>query len=138
MKRARKKCYSGGMSSSNPQWVLMTVIATTVAFGLAFYLSTDREAPPASAEAVWIDVRSEEEYARGHLQQAPRIGHDEIETGITALALDKDTPIYLYCAVGGRAGVAKSRLEAMGYTNVTNAGGLEDARQLLESSPHSN
>ena len=138
MNRARKKCYSRAMSSSKPQWVLITVIATAVAIGLAFYLNTGRELPAPPPEAVWIDVRSEEEYLSGHLRQAPRIGHDEIETGIATLALAKDTPIYLYCAVGGRAGMAKSRLEAMGYTNVTNAGGLEDARELLASSPRGN
>jgi phage shock protein E len=122
------------MSSTTPRWIPITVIATAVALGLAFYLSAGRDGPPAPPEAVWIDVRSAEEYARGHLRQAPRIGHDEIESGIAALALDTDTPIYLYCAAGGRAGMAKSRLEALGYTNVTNVGGLEDARQLLASS----
>ena len=114
--------------------MLLTVIVMALAIGLALHLSADREAPPPPPGAVWIDVRSEEEYARGHLEQAPRIAHDEIETGIAELALDKDTPIYLYCAVGGRADMAKSRLEALGYTNVNNAGGLEDARRLLASS----
>lgn len=122
------------MSSRKTQWILVSVIAIALAVGLAQYLSSGREAPPAPPEAVWIDVRSEEEYARGHLEQAPRIAHDEIGTGIAALALDKDTPIYLYCAAGGRAGMAKSRLEALGYTDVTNAGGLDDARRLLASS----
>ncbi len=80
--------------------------------------------------AVWIDVRSPFEYAMGHLPQATRIPLDDIAAGVAELHLARDTPIYLYCAVGGRAGKAKVRLEAAGYTNVTNAGGLEDARQL--------
>ena len=81
-------------------------------------------------DAVWIDVRSPSEYASGHLQEAASIPFDGIEVGVAQLQLGKDTPIYLYCAVGGRAEVAKNRLEALNYTNVINVGGLEDARKL--------
>ncbi len=82
------------------------------------------------ANAVWIDVRTPTEYASGHLQQAVLIPFDGIEVGVEQLQLPKDTPIYLYCAVGGRAGKAKQRLDALDYTNVTNVGGLADARAL--------
>ena len=82
------------------------------------------------ANAVWIDVRTPTEYASGHLQQAVLIPFDGIEAGVARLQLAKDTPIYLYCAVGGRAEVAKQRLEALDYTTVTNVGSLIDARTL--------
>jgi phage shock protein E len=85
-------------------------------------------------DAVWIDVRSPTEYASGHVQQATLIPFDGIEAGVAQLQLSKDTPIYLYCAVGGRAEVAKKRLEALDYTNVTNAGGLDEARKLAAAS----
>jgi len=49
---------------------------------------------------------------------------------VAGLQLAKNTPIYLYCAVGGRAEKARQSLLAAGYSNVTNAGGLEDARKL--------
>jgi len=80
--------------------------------------------------AVWIDVRSPAEYQQGHLAQAQLIPFDGIEAGVSGLNLPKDTPIYLYCAVGGRAEVAKQRLEALGYDKVTNVGSLENAREL--------
>lgn len=82
------------------------------------------------ADAVWIDVRSSAEFASGHLEGAHHIPWDSIETGVAALKLDRDRPIYLYCAAGGRAEQARQRLAAQGYTAVTNAGGLEQARQL--------
>ena len=66
------------------------------------------------AKAVWVDVRSPEEYASDHLQQARSIPLDDIESGIGQLGLDKDAPIYLYCGSGRRAGLAKERLEAPG------------------------
>ena len=50
--------------------------------------------------------------------------------GMVVLKLGRDTPIYLYCGSGGRAEMAKQRLELLGYTNVTNAGGLDEVREL--------
>lgn len=79
---------------------------------------------------VWIDVRTPGEFEVDHLEGAHLIPYDGIETGILALNVEKDTPIYLYCAVGGRAGIARESLEKRGYTNVVNAGGLENARAL--------
>ena len=85
------------------------------------------QVPP---EAVWIDVRTPAEYAQGHLPQSRLIPYDGIEAGVSGLGLSRDAPIYLYCAVGGRAELAKQRLENLGYSNVTNVGGLEDALRL--------
>ncbi len=89
--------------------------------------SAHAEVPP---DAVWIDVRTPAEYSQGHLEQAQLIPFDGIEAGVARLGLAKDTPIYLYCAVGGRAERARQSLIAQGYSDVTNAGGLEDARRL--------
>jgi len=90
-------------------------------------LSSWAEVP---ADAVWIDVRTPGEYASGHLQQAVLIPFDGIEAGVAQLQLARDTPIYLYCAVGGRAEIAKKRLQALDYTRVTNVGSLVEARKL--------
>jgi len=88
------------------------------------------------ADAVWIDVRTPSEYAQGHLPQATNIPFDGIVVGVAGLKLPKDTPIYVYCGSGGRAEVARKHLAADGYTHVTNAGGLDDARKLAaEAAP---
>ncbi len=93
-------------------------------------LSLNAEIPE---NAVWIDVRTPAEYSQGHLPNATLIPYDGIEKGIAEMNLPKDTPLYLYCAVGGRAENAKVRLEAIQYSNVTNVGGLNDARRRLEA-----
>lgn len=106
----------------------------TVVLLLNFACSSDNapEAPvPPPADAVWIDVRSTEEYASGHINRASNMSHKDILAGVNAQGLAKDTPIYLYCAAGHRAGIAKDTLEALHYTNVVNVGGLEEARALL-------
>jgi phage shock protein E len=82
------------------------------------------------ADALWIDVRTPAEYERGSLARAILIPFDAIETGILALKVARDRPIYLFCAVGGRSETARQRLLAQGYTNVVNAGSLEQARAL--------
>lgn len=87
------------------------------------------------AGSVWIDVRTPAEYQRGHLEEARLIPFDAIEVGVASLKLAKDAPIYLYCAVGGRAERARQSLLAAGYTNVTNAGGLDTARHLARPDP---
>jgi len=82
-------------------------------------------------EALVIDVRSEAEWNQGHLLRAERINWDEISNKISHIALDKNKKIILYCRSGNRAGKAMKVLAEMGYTDITNAGSLESARELL-------
>lgn len=79
-------------------------------------------------EAVWIDVRTPNEFASGHLEQAINIPHATIAQKIASIVKDKSAAIHLYCRSGNRAGVAKRILDGLGYTNVTNEGGY---RQLM-------
>lgn len=83
----------------------------------------------------WIDVRTAEEYAAGHVPQAINIPYEEIGDRIGELQLAPDQPIYLYCKSGRRAGVAKDTLMQSGYTRVINLGGLEDAQQYDKKRP---
>ena len=80
--------------------------------------------------AVWIDVRTPAEYASGHVNGALNIPWDAIATGVAALELAPDTPVYLYCGKGGRAEKAKEALAGEGFTALTNPGGIDDARKL--------
>ncbi len=82
--------------------------------------------------AVWIDVRTPQEYAEGHLGGALSIPLGGIEAGVRGRKLPLDTPIYLYCGSGYRSGLGRQRLQVLGYTQVVNAGSLEDARKLAD------
>ena len=86
----------------------------------------------AAEDAIWIDVRTAGEYQSGHIESAANIPHNQITEKIAELQLEKDTPILLYCRSGRRAGFALEALEKLGYSNVTNIGGLEDARDYLK------
>jgi phage shock protein E len=85
-----------------------------------------------ASDITWIDVRSAEEFAEGHVATALNIPHEQIDVAIVELKLQPDDVIYLYCRSGRRSGIAKDSLEAMGYTQVTNIGSLATALQLAE------
>ena len=78
-------------------------------------------------EAVLIDVRSKLEYKMGHAENAINVPVQNIHK---ADIPSKDTPIYVYCASGGRSGMAASMLQAKGYANVTNIGGIGNWRAM--------
>jgi phage shock protein E len=106
------------------------IIPATVALGFSLGCTAEIDVAPPPADAVWIDVRTAQEYKEGHLQQAALIPYDVIAKEIATLELAKDAPIYLYCRSGNRAGKAKLALEAQNYSNITNVGSLEKARSL--------
>ena len=88
-------------------------------------LVSAQDAQSSAEQGVWIDVRTPEEFATGHLEGAVNIPHTDIADRIAALVTDKDTPIHLYCRSGTRAGMALEILMEMGYQDVINEGGYE-------------
>jgi len=79
-----------------------------------------------------IDVRSEAEYRESHIEGSINIPVNKIESMIREYAPDKKTPIKLYCRSGRRSALAREVLDKMGYTNVSDLGGMEYARKLLK------
>jgi phage shock protein E len=84
------------------------------------------------ADPVWIDVRTIEEYTADHIEGDANIPLAEIDVDALAATYGKDAELMLYCRSGNRAGQAKSLLEAAGFSNVTNAGGISDVREVRE------
>lgn len=66
-----------------------------------------------------IDVRSRGEFSTGHFAGAINIPLDELQGNVNTLG-DKDNPLIVYCASGGRSGSAQRFLQAAGFTNVEN------------------
>jgi phage shock protein E len=82
--------------------------------------------------AIAIDVRTPDEYAGEHLPSAANVPVDQLAERMGEIDKltggDKGRPIVLYCGTGKRAANAKAQLDAAGYTNVVNGGGLNDLR----------
>jgi phage shock protein E len=80
-----------------------------------------------------VDVRTPTEWDRGHLPDAKHIEWQNIGEEITKLTNDKHSTIYVYCRSGNRSGKAKLILEQLGYSNVINAGGINEAQLFIDS-----
>ena len=85
-----------------------------------------------SNEIIVIDVRSFEEVKTGVIQDAIHIEWTQIDEEINNIDITKGQPIYLYCRSGNRSGKAAVMLEKIGFTNVINAGGIDEAAKKLE------
>lgn len=79
-------------------------------------------------EAVLLDVREPAEFATGHLPGAVNIPRGVLEfeisahpavANVTEPALsNRDRPLVVYCAAGGRAALATQALQELGFTQV--------------------
>lgn len=76
-------------------------------------------------DAVLLDVRTEEEYIDRHIPRALNIPLDELEEVAKSIP-DRNTPIFVHCLSGARSETAVAALKKMGYTHVTNIGGIRD------------
>ena len=77
-----------------------------------------------NAYSVMIDVRTNEEWRAGYIEGAIHIPLSEIKKNIENYEISKDEEILLYCRSGNRSGRAKVILDELGYTDVTNIGGI--------------
>ena len=76
-----------------------------------------------------VDVRTQDEWNRGHLEGALHIEWQDILQ--LSSDINKDEKIYLYCRSGNRSGKATKILEDAGFLNVINAGSIQEASKLL-------
>ena len=76
-----------------------------------------------TAGAVLLDVRSPQEYREGHIPGSQNVPLQQLDK-VGEVTENKDTLLYVYCHSGARSRQAVSLLQAMGYTNVHNIGGI--------------
>jgi rhodanese-related sulfurtransferase len=93
------------------------------------------EIPLSEAEAairqadVLVDVREESEFANGHLPGAIHAsrGMLEFKLSSTPALHSRDLKVVLYCKTSGRAALAATAMQDMGYLNVQSIAGGYDA-----------
>ena len=74
--------------------------------------------------ALLLDVRTPEEYAGGHIPGSRSLPLDDMVLATEHIP-ERDTPIFLYCLSGARSRQAAYILRQLGYTAVTNIGGIK-------------
>jgi thioredoxin len=65
-----------------------------------------------------LDVRTPQEFAGDHIENAKNINWLNADFATNATTLDKTKPVFLYCKSGGRSNKAASKLAEMGFTTI--------------------
>lgn len=78
------------------------------------------------SDYVILDVRTDDEFAEGHIPGAVLIPDYEIAEKAEQVLADKEQTILVYCRSGNRSKGASATLAEMGYTNVKEFGGIID------------
>lgn len=72
-----------------------------------------------------LDVRTPQEYAAGHLIEARNVALGE-DVAAAVASLPPAGTYVLHCASGNRSARAASIMADLGFTDVVDAGGLDD------------
>lgn len=65
-----------------------------------------------------LDVRTAGEYQSGHIQDAILMDYYKSDFKQQLSKLDKNKPVFVYCASGGRSGSASDILSDMGFKQI--------------------
>jgi len=111
--------------------IVIAVIALVLFLKHKSLVSVDVAREHLRRGALVIDVRSTEEYRGGHLPEALNLPLDDIADRLPQQVNDKSKVLLLHCLSGTRSGVAMSRLQDLGYSNVYNLGSYSRARLII-------
>lgn len=76
------------------------------------------------SDYIILDVRTEAEFAGGHIPNAICIPNETIDENVVNRLPDKEKTILVYCRSGNRSKQASEKLAGLGYTNVYEFGGI--------------
>ncbi|PPL01364.1 thioredoxin [Parapedobacter indicus] len=88
--------------------------------------------------ALILDVRTPEEFEKGHLENAVNIDWKGSDFDRNVSKFEPSTPVFVYCLSGGRSKAAADHLKEIGFENITElAGGMMEwrANNLPETAP---
>lgn len=138
------------MNNSSAHWVLTSLFLLTLFLsgcaaaapeagkrpeqnvsGLQEIAMEEAQAIWRSKAAVFIDVRTPEEYKQGHIPGAVLIPLNELENRQSEIP--KDKKVLLICRSGSRSAQANAILQKQGFTNTFSVkGGMLEWREAVE------
>lgn len=78
-----------------------------------------------------IDVRTPQEYQEGHIPGSINLPLGSMED-IASIVPEQDKKLFVYCLSGGRSARACAQLADMGYTDISDLGGINNWTGQLE------
>ena len=109
---------------------LLSTLAVLLGITAALAGCSSSEPVELSDDTVIIDVRTPAEFASGHLEGAINIDVQSADFAAQVMELDKDGDYFIYCRSGNRSGQAISQMSQMGFTDMTNGGGVSQASDM--------
>lgn len=88
---------------------------------------SDSVAESLSDDAVIVDVRTPAEFEAGHLEGAVNVDMEAADFGDQIAEYEQAGTYFVYCRSGNRSAVAVEQMESMGFTDVTDGGGMDEA-----------
>ena len=85
--------------------------------------NTFNELVKANNQAQLIDVRTPEEFSKGHLINAINFDWNGNEFDKQVSSLNKEASVFVYCLSGGRSAAAAAQLRSAGFKNVIELNG---------------
>lgn len=77
-------------------------------------------------DVIIVDVRREDEYAKGHIPHAVLVPNETIKEEAQEKLPDKNATYLVYCRSGNRSAQASKTLIEAGYQNIYDFGGIQD------------
>ena len=74
-------------------------------------------------DAILVDVRTEDEYNSGYIENSLNINYFSNAFSVNADKLDKSTPIILYCRSGKRSSMSANKISKLGFKEIYNLEG---------------
>lgn len=130
--------------------VILIIVVLAIAFALAFSACAKKSGENGSSTAqnqtagvykkisakeakdlidaggvILIDARTQPEFDQGHIESAILLPEYEVAQKAEQLIPDKDAKILVYCRTGRRSAIAAKELIRLGYTDVSDFGGLQ-------------
>ncbi len=97
---------------------LMAQVSTTDSLGTKFLIPTDFKSQYEKAPAQLVDVRTPDEFKKSHLPAAININYYSPDFLKSLDQLDKNKPVFVYCATGGRSKGTTTALRQKGFTQL--------------------
>ncbi|HEX5127022.1 MAG TPA: rhodanese-like domain-containing protein [Rhodocyclaceae bacterium] len=120
--------------TQNILWITVAVVSGSMLFVPILRGSGRFAVTPSQAvmlinrqDAIIVDVRTEAEFAAGHLPNARHISAADIEKRASELNKFKNRPIIIACQTGSRAGASVAALHKAGFEQAVHLDGGIDA-----------
>jgi len=114
----RWKIFSSGIETSAQLIQIIENITPKKVYSLI--QSYRQGCPCCRGNFIIIDVRTPEEYANGHIENAINLNYYSKTFKDELNKLDRNKTYFIYCRTGGRSGMALDTMKELGFTKVYN------------------